>query len=154
MRKTVTAIFSITCLLLAACDVEVSTSLGDNEVDLEAEAARVMALETEWSRIYGEKNIDAIMDLFVEDSVLIAPGSPPVVGKPAIRSSTASMLAAEGLSVEWTPMDARVAPGGDMAFDYGTSITRLPDGTTVPGAYLVVWVKVDGEWKVAADIFN
>lgn len=154
MRITVTAIFSITYVLLSGCDVDVSTGLGDSEVDLEAEAARVMALESEWSRIYGEKNVDAIMDLFVEDSVLIAPGGQPVVGKPAIRRSTAEMLAAEDLSVEWTPLDARVAPSGDMAFDYGTSTTRLPDGTTVPGAYLVVWVKVDGEWKVAAEIFN
>lgn len=154
MNRTATAIFSITCLLLAACEVDVSATVGNDEIDLEAEANRVMELEREWSRIYGEGDIDAIMDLFVEDSVLIAPGAPPVVGKHAIRASTASMLATEGISVEWLPVEARVAPSGDMAFDYGTSTTRLPDGTTVPGAYLVVWVKEGDEWKVAADIFN
>jgi len=28
------------------------------------------------------------------------------------------------------------------------------DGNVTPMKYLEVWVKIDGEWKVAADVFN
>jgi hypothetical protein len=41
-----------------------------------------------------------------------------------------------------------------MAYDYGTATTRMADGTETTGQYLVVWVKENGEWRVAADMFN
>ena len=54
----------------------------------------------------------------------------------------------------WEPVMARVAAGGDMAYVYGTALGTTPDGTQIPMKYLEVWVKIDGEWKVAADMFN
>jgi hypothetical protein len=41
-----------------------------------------------------------------------------------------------------------------MAYDYGAATTILADGSTLQGYYLVVWVKENGQWKVAADMFN
>ena len=41
-----------------------------------------------------------------------------------------------------------------MAYVYGTALGTTPDETQVPMKYLEVWVKIDGEWKVAADMFN
>ena len=64
------------------------------------------------------------------------------------------MAAAEGLEVSWESTAAFVSPDGNMAYDYGTTSMTLPDGSVEPGKYLVVWVKADGEWKVAADMFN
>jgi ketosteroid isomerase-like protein len=41
-----------------------------------------------------------------------------------------------------------------MAYDYGTASMTFPDGAVQSMKYLVVWVREDGEWKVAADMFN
>jgi len=44
-----------------------------------------------------------------------------------------------------------------MAYDYGwhTFAIDTDNGrVTGKGKYLVVWKKVDGMWKVSADIFN
>ncbi len=44
-----------------------------------------------------------------------------------------------------------------MAYDYGT-YTFAFDGdkgrVIEKGKYIVVWKKIDGAWKVAADIYN
>lgn len=59
-----------------------------------------------------------------------------------------------GDAVSWRSDFALIAPSGDMAYDYGTASTKSADGSIVEGHYLVVWVKENGEWKVAADMFN
>jgi ketosteroid isomerase-like protein len=44
-----------------------------------------------------------------------------------------------------------------MALDRGTyKLAVAPNGTakTDTGKYVVVWRKIGGEWKAAADIFN
>ena len=81
------------------------------------------------------------------------PGSTPIVGADNVIRATRDMMASDD-EVSWSSDHAYVAPSGDMAFDYGTATTRLADGSVVEGHYLVVWVREDGRWKVAADMFN
>ena len=119
----------------------------------ESEASEIVELETRWSDSFGAGDLEAIVALMARDSVLIMPGSPPVVGIDAIREATRAMLESDDV-VSWRSDFTRIAPGGEMAYDYGTATTRKADGTLVSGHYLVVWVKEDGKWKVAADMFN
>lgn len=121
--------------------------------DAEQEETAITQLETDWSTKFGAGDLDGIMKLMAEHSVLIMPGSPPINDLEGIRDATREMLDA-GPSVSWKSDFAFVSPSGDMAYDYGTSTTTLEDGETVKGHYLVVWVKENGEWKVAADMFN
>ena len=56
-----------------------------------------------------------------------------------------------------TPEDVYALGSGDLAYDVGTYTLSFdgPDGkVTDTGKYVTVWTKVDGEWKVAADIGN
>lgn len=112
-----------------------------------------MELESQWSDMFGKRDLDGIMTLIAQDSVLIMPGSEPVVGIEDIRRATRTMLESED-QVSWKSDFAYVSSSGDMAYDYGTATTKRSDGSSVEGHYLVVWVKEDGEWKVAADMFN
>ncbi len=122
-------------------------------VDVAAEAAAIMQLERDWSALFGARDVDAIMNLHAADAVQLPEGMGPVVGQEALRASWDAFAAMEDFDVSWEPTAAFVSPDGNMAYDYGTTSATTPDGT-VPGKYLVVWVKVDGEWKVAADMFN
>jgi ketosteroid isomerase-like protein len=67
------------------------------------------------------------------------------------------MLQAPGATLTWTPTLIRVANAGDLAYDLGTYTFSFdgPDGkVTDTGKYVTVWTKVDGQWKIAADIGN
>lgn len=115
--------------------------------------SRIIELESKWSGMFGKRDLDGIMALMAKDSVLIMPGAEPMIGRQDIRRATSAMLESED-QVSWESDFAYVPSSGDMAYDYGTVTTRLSDGSNVEGYYLVVWVKEDGEWKVAADMFN
>ena len=122
-------------------------------VDTYWEVNDIAVLETEWSNLFSARNLEGITGLMAQNSVLIMPGSAPVVGVESIRQATQTMLESDD-EVSWRSDFAFVAPSGDMAYDYGTATTTLADGSIVEGYYLVVWVKENGEWKVAADMFN
>jgi ketosteroid isomerase-like protein len=117
------------------------------------EESRIIELEAKWSDMFGDRDLGGIMELMAPNSVLIMPGAEPVIGIEDIRLATKAMLESED-QVSWESDFAYVSSSGDMAYDYGKATTKLPNGTSVQGNYLVVWVKQDGEWKIAADIFN
>ena len=146
-RLILVPLFLIT---MAACN---SGSLSTT-VDVAAEEAAIMAMEKKWSDMFGAGDLDGISAILAKDSVLLAPGEAPVVGASDVRAATGAMLTTDDAEVSWKSNAAFVAPGGDMAYDYGTATTKLADGSVVEGQYLVVWIREDGEWKVAADMFN
>lgn len=116
-------------------------------------AEAIKALEAQWSAMFGAGDLDGVASLLAEDSVLIMPGAAPISDRAAILEATRAMMAS-GDTVSWQSDFAVVAPSGEMAYDYGTATTRTADGEEITGRYLVVWIKEDGEWKVAADMFN
>ena len=118
-----------------------------------SEENRIAELESAWSGMFGDGNLEGVMALMAKDSVLIMPGSKPIVGLEDIRSATKAMLESDD-QVSWVSDFAFVSASGDMAYDYGTATTQSPDGSSIQGHYLVVWIKEDGKWKVAADMFN
>jgi ketosteroid isomerase-like protein len=62
-----------------------------------------------------------------------------------------------GFDLTFVPDQIIVSSSGDMALDRGTyRLAIAPDGTTQSdtGKYVVVWRKIGGDWKAAADIFN
>lgn len=149
MKSPPAVLIALLSVLLASC----GSGTESTAVDTVAEAKEIARLESGWSAMYGEKDLDGITNLLARDSVLIMPGAKPVVGVDSIRKATQAMLATDD-KVSWKSDHAVVAPGGGMAYDYGSATTVLADGTVIEGSYLVVWVREGGRWKVAADMFN
>lgn len=153
-RLAISTIAMTAMIIAAACAPPAEeTPPAEPAVDVAAEAAAIMQLERDWSAMFGAGDVDAIMNLHAADAVQFPDGMEAVVGQEALRASWEAFAAMEDLNISWEPTAAFVSPDGNMAYDYGTSLMETPDGA-VPGKYLVVWVKVDGEWKVAADMFN
>ncbi len=144
-------VYSTVLLLtaLAACNPSPETEATDTA----AEALAITQLETEWSDMFGTRDLDGVVALMAKNTVLIMPGSEPIVGADNVRTATEEMFKSDD-EVSWVSDFAFVAHSGDMAYDYGTATTKLADGSIVNGQYLVVWVKEQGQWKVAADMFN
>jgi ketosteroid isomerase-like protein len=114
----------------------------------------ILELERQWSQKLQEKDVDWIVNLFTNEGRQFPPNAEPVVGSEALRAAWETMANTKGLEVSWEPTEAHVSASSDMAYDFGTAKITTPDGQTQTGKYLVVWVRQEGEWKVAMDMFN
>ena len=115
------------------------------------------ALNTQWVAAFKAKDFAAIEALMAPDALLLAPGAPPVQGAKAVAETWKSWGALPNVAIDFGATHNEVAASGDFAYDYG-SYTFAFDSDQGPfsenGKYIVVWKKIDGAWKIAADIFN
>lgn len=131
------------------------TTAGAAEERTDAQA--IQAIHEEWADLIAEKDSAAIGALYAEDAVLMAPGEATVEGAPAIEDRWVRQLTLDGFDFSLTPQQLVVSSSGDLAHDRGSYdfAATLPQGEiTDTGKYVLIWQKIDGEWKVIADIFN
>lgn len=121
-----------------------------------SDEAAIRSLDRQWVQKVQEGDADWIAERYAEDGRLMPPNSEAAVGRDAIRDAWAGMVQAPLLT--FSPDVVEVSASGDMAYDIGSYRlqTEDQDGTAMEdhGKYVVVWVKRDGDWQVAADIFN
>lgn len=118
------------------------------------DAEIIMNLEKEWSNKFSEGAIDWIASLHSKNAIQFPPGGDLIQGKEAIAKAWEGMINTEGLAISWKSTEVFVSQSGDLAYDYGTINMTNPDGSRVNAKYVVVWSKINGEWKVVADMFN
>jgi uncharacterized protein (TIGR02246 family) len=98
------------------------------------------------------KDVLAVMPFWAEDAVVHFHGEAALKGKAAIQKMYGERLPrldtfrADSESIQ-------VAPGGDLAWETGSTAVTLP-GTAGPPStskFLIVWRKeADGNWRIAA----
>lgn len=163
MTRTV-FLFSVTgLLLLSACEMrekpanqaaEVNTAA---TIDTAAEEQAIRAQVTQWLRLVKAKDAAGIAQLYAEDGAVMPPNGPIGKGRAAVQQTWASMMQTPGFDLTFAPEQIVLSSSGDMALDRGTyRLTVAPAGApqSDTGKYVVVWRKIGGEWKAAADIFN
>ena len=128
-------------------------------VDVEAEAAELMRISREWSDIAASGDIEALLEGWAEDAVMMVPGLPPLRGKSAIREYVEAGSEIPGFSVKWEPLEAHVAPSGDMAYLIERNQFTMQDSTgalvTESNKTVTVWERqADGTWKNVIDMWN
>ncbi len=151
--KLLTLTFATAALVLTACGGAGTAADAPPAVNTALEAEAIMELDLEWVQRYTDGDMDWIQALHAENAVLLPPGVGIQQGHEAIRAAWEGMPDAFS-DINWEPVMAKVSAGGDMAYVYGRASGVTHDGVTLPMKYLEVWVKIDGEWKVAADMFN
>ena len=119
------------------------------QADAAAEEQAIRATIDRWLQLVRNKDAAGIAQLYTEDGALLPPNAAKVEGREAIQQAWGSMMAAPAFELTFAPDTIVVSSSGDMAMDRGT----YRAGEDV-GKYVVVWRKVGGEWKAAADIFN
>lgn len=139
---------AIVSVFSAACSSEPAPTFDTADVK-----AHLIALEKEWSLSLQAGDLDTAMAFVSSDPMILVPNAPPIEGRDAFRNVVQTMIEDE-FEYSWEPVRAVVSPSGDMAYDYGRSYVRRPDGTVAEGNYLVVWIREGGEWKVAVDMVN
>lgn len=102
-------------------------------------------------------NVDRLMDFYSDSAVVLAPNVPAITGRDAVRQFWAGHLGAANVDVKLMTDD--VTQSCDMAAErgrYELTITPKPGGEPVHGSgkYVVVWRKLNGQWRAVEDIFN
>lgn len=148
--------------LLTACEMSkvpenASAPAEATAVDTAADEQAIRANVDRWLQLVKAKDAAAIAQFYTEDGTVMPPNMPIGKGRPAIQKVWADMMATPGFDLSFTPEEIVVSSSGDMALDRGTyRLTVSPAGTpqSDTGKYVVVWRRVGGQWKAAADIFN
>jgi ketosteroid isomerase-like protein len=120
-------------------------------------AEHVEEREESWRQAINRGDVAAIVALYAPDAQILPPGAAAVVGPEAIRQFFQRLLSLPELSIEVTNESTEVAAAGDLAYSrgrfrmsWGKREERLEDR----GKYLVVWRRIDGEWRAQVDAFN
>ena len=107
-------------------------------------------------------DVDALLGLWTDDGVLLAPGKEPISGKAALRDfyekQREAMANVEILSYEEQWQEVRLA--GDYAYQWGQIRSRSRTGqskeesSAVVNALRILKRNEDGSWEVARAIYN
>lgn len=156
-------LLSAAALLLPACQAgdkpagNTAATNGAAAVDSAADEQAIRGQVDRWLQLVKAKDAAAIAQLYTDDGAVMPPNGPIGKGHEAIEKTWASLMQTPGIDLTFAPEQITVSQSGDMALDRGTyRLTVAPDGKPQQdtGKYVVVWRKVDGTWKAAADIFN
>lgn len=146
---------AISIALPAALVALITACATTPRADRAAEEARIRELDRQALRAAQAKDAATFANLYSADAVHFPSNMPVARGRETIRRAWAEALAMPGLAVQWEPTRIEVAESADLAYVMGTY--RL--GGDMPGGrlddrgnYLVVWKKIDGQWRAIADI--
>src|SRR4051812_37759863 len=144
-------------LLLCLLAMPTGGIVAGAEVDREAEERRIRELDAQWVAAVARKDVAAVALFYAPDGRVMPSNAPTARGRAAIAEFWKGLLAMPGISFTFEPRVIKVADSGDLAYDIGVYSLSYdgPRGRVRDeGKYLVVWEKVDGEWKAMADIDN
>lgn len=106
-----------------------------------------------WEKAYNAKDAAGVAALYAEDGVMMPPNADPATGRKAIEAHLAREMALVSGHLEIVTVQH--AQDGDLGFARGTFSMTDADGNTLDrGKWVEVRTKVDGEWRIASDIWN
>ncbi len=128
-------------------------------VNLATEEAAIRRTDADWLAASSSHDLERVLPFWSDDATILAPGSPPIVGKEAIRKYVSGAFATPGFSITWKTDKVEVSQSGDMAYSTGTDRISLnaPDGKSVTeeSRGVAIWKKQpDGSWKCVLDVMS
>jgi uncharacterized protein (TIGR02246 family) len=156
MMLAVAAVAVAGCSKKASSTADTTAAAPAAPADRQADAAAIIALDSAWFRNVMSRNVDSIMTFYTPDAVSYGFGTAPASGTDQVRALYTEFVKASITNPKINSNSAKFSDDGMMAYDYGTyTMTVTPPGgkaSTENGAYLNVWRKVDGQWKLVAEM--
>ena len=143
---------------LAVCLSVLLLSSGIGGAAGKSDEDTIRELDAQWSRAAQNKDAAKFATFYAETGSALPFNAPRVTGRTKVQELWTGLMAKPGFALHFAPTSIVVSKAQDMAYDIGTFELKLNDAQgapmTIPGKYVVVWVKQGGEWKAQADCFN
>jgi uncharacterized protein (TIGR02246 family) len=119
-----------------------------------AQKAQFEAVNAKWMELFNKGDFAGIAELYTGDAIAFPPGSAMVRGKAAIGAMWKGMAEQAGNPKITTLEVKRLGPAAAREIGTFSLTTKGASPKEISGKYLVVWERVRGQWKLAADIWN
>ena len=143
--------------LLLGCSLSMVCMGCQQQPDMRGEDAALLQIDREFSALAAtEGYIEAYYRYSSDQVLLLPPGTQSRRGREVIYREDSE----EGLlgHLQWFPEDGIVSSSGDMGWTWGRWVFTVEDEQANSqenhGKYLNVWRKIDGQWKLIANIWN
>ena len=122
-----------------------------------SDSTEIVEQSRAFSAAYERGDVDAMMDIYSDDAVILPGNVEAIQGREALRAYWALAPGRRITHHEATPEAIRVE--GDLASDYGVyDIAGINGGESwgpFRGKYLIVWERhPDGKWRMELDMWN
>ena len=119
-----------------------------------AQKAKIEAINAKWMELFNKGDFDGVAQLYTIDAIAFPPGAALVRGRAAIGAMWKGM-AEQVANPKVTTLDVkRLSPSAAREVGTFALTTKGPSPKEISGKYLVLWQRVQGDWKLAADIWN
>lgn len=117
----------------------------------------IQAIQNQLAHAIAARDFDRIAALYTEDASLMPDAMPTCSGPAGLRGFFGGVCDSGIVAARFTSLD--VEGEGDLAIETGRYelYAAHPSGDRMRvdmGRYLVVWRKVDGNWRMHRDMFN
>src|SRR6185295_68529 len=119
-----------------------------------AQKAKIEAVNAKWMELFNKGDFDGVAQLYTIDAIAFPPGATLVRGRAAIGAMW-KVMAEQVANPKVTTLDVkRLSPSAAREVGTFALTTKGPSPKEISGKYLVLWQRVQGDWKLAADIWN
>lgn len=124
----------------------------------EADRLRMAEISSDWLDAYSNGDLDSLMAIMHPDAILMPHGQRTSRGSEAIREYFSTRIGRPGVTFVDNLQEIRI--NGDWAYVLGTFELKVTqDSPEKPpylhsGRYLVLYEKIDGNWKMLRDMDN
>ncbi|MBT8288078.1 MAG: DUF4440 domain-containing protein [Bacteroidia bacterium] len=123
---------------------------------VQIERQRILTSMKKFSEAYQNGDYESIANSYTSDGKIFPDNAAIIEGRDAIKKRWTLPEGTRILHHELQPEEINIL--GNYAFDYGyytgTSVSGEGNEASFKGKYVVVWKKVDDEWKMYLDIWN
>lgn len=114
--------------------------------------SEISAVNRQFEDAARKGDLDRLAALYTPDAMALPPDGPLVKGRDAIKQMWGAVAQQIGLKeVRLSTLDYQQA--GDTGYEVGEAALTLGSGSAVV-KFVVVWKKVDGQWRLHRDIWN
>ena len=120
-------------------------------------AEEMMEADRAFAQMAADEGVPAAFAAYASEEVRMFPeGGEPYSGRDNLIARFESWP--DGATLEWAPVEAMAAKGGDFGFTWGryvfTAVANDGAENVEHGKYVSIWRKEKGGWKFVVDIGN
>lgn len=151
------SIYVFAVLLFMSFTFFACTGKQEKPLDLEQVRKAIEETNAKWAEAFNQGDAAAVAAQYTDNATLMPPNNEIIHGTEGIQQFWSGAIQMGVTDVTLTTVD--LEGSGNLAYEIGKySLAIQPEGQEImkdAGKYIVVWKRrVDGTWKLQADIWN